>query len=429
MKTGRPRNFSNKPKSTSWATFFQRHDTQSCPSRLKYILMTARRLILLSFYFIIAYPPPLIAGDVTVVTDEYLWFSANVTEIAELETHKAEITPDPPLRELVYNRHFEQKGFPPPLEFLRPLKKGASPVARIEGQQIIFPRAGRQIPLNTSIVPSWADAATPYLLSTPGTDWVVAVYPYYFYQCKDNAYYTEVYSEQGELLSTFDTLPTHVSARNPYLLIAPEKSGCCDSLRWSVRFYNLHEGSVVDLSCPEGFCGDVLFTRLEEDGPFVVAQEILGAVSGIGVSLQTHIFIIGQDGALLASGKIIHAVRDSGLHKSMMPSSSPYAISNLMAIDPAPENNTWLIHFGAATERRTVSLVSIANDPPPAVVFLLSDGSSKGLVKTAAKTVGKLPLLGVSEPGQYVFSIFFENGRTNRRVTTLQPDEVNIITF
>jgi len=395
--------------------------------------MKALKLIFLSFCFIIANPLPLIAENFTVVDNEYLWFSSNLTEVLEHENQEERITNDhslndPPLSELVYNRYFDQHGFPPPLDFLRPLRKGASPVARIEDQQIIFSRTGRRIALNTSSVPLWADAATPYLLSNPGAEGVLVVYPYYFYQCKDNSYYTEVYSDNGTLLYTFDTLPTHVSMSNSHLLISSEKSGCCDSLRWSVRFYNLHEGSALDFSCPEGFCGDVLFTRLGKEGPFVVLQEILGAVGGIGASLQTNIYIIDQGGTLSASGKIIHAVRDPNSNKPMMQSLSPYAISNLVAIDPLSEKNNWLIHFGVTTEKRTLRLVSTFSETTPAVVFLLSNEPARGLVKTAEKTSGNLPLLGISDPGPSTFSIFLNNGSTDKVVTSIKSDEVNIVT-
>lgn len=395
--------------------------------------MKALKLIFLSFCFIIANPLPLIAENFTVVDNEYLWFSSNLTEVLEHENQEERITNDrslndPPLSELVYNRYFDQHGFPPPLDFLRPLKKGASPVAQIEDQQIIFPRTGRRIALNTSSVPLWADAATPYLLSNPGTEGVLVVYPYYFYQCKDNSYYTEVYSDSGTLLYTFDTLPTHVSVSNSHLLVSSEKSGCCDSLRWSVRFYNLYEGSMLDLSCPEGFCGDVLFTRLGEEGPFIVAQEILGVVSEIGASLQINISIVDQDGTLLASGKIIHAVYEPNLQNPRIQSLSPYAISKLLTIEPLSKENNWLIHFGGNTEKRVLRLVSTSNDTTPAVVFLLSNEPARGLVKTAEKTLGNLPLLGISDPGLSTFSIFLNNGSTDKVVTSIKSDEVNIVT-
>jgi len=402
-------------------------------------LMRFRILVFLSVLLLLSQIEWAMAGEFIVVENEFHWYSPNLTrvptdQVQSIPLKKSYLRKNrTPLGDMAYNRHFDSYGVPPPLNFLRPLKKGASPLAQIEGRYVLFMKTGNRIPLNRSVVPSRADPADPYLLSIPDFDRVFIAYPYYLFRCKENKYITEVYSDRGALLATFDTLPSHFCLSNPHLLISPEKSGCCDSLQWSIRFYNLDQYSVSEYNCPEGFCGDVLFTRLGENGPFVIVQEIVGNAGEVGSSLQTNVYIIENDGTLSASGKIIHAVHDPNINKHMMQALSPYAVSNLVAVDPLAERNSWLIRFGVDTEKKILRLVSTYRGPAPSVVFLLSKDPSapgnKRLVKTAEKTLGNLPLLGILEPGQHTFSVCFDDGNTDSVVATIRSDRVNFVMF
>ena len=395
--------------------------------------------LFLSIFVLLSHIQSVMAGKFIVVENEFHWHSSNLTEVPVAQIQNIQVKKGyleknrTPLGDMAYNKHFDSFGAPPPLNFLRPLKKGVSPLAQIKGRYVLFHKTGTEIPLNRSIVPSWADPADPYLLSIPDFDRVFVAYPYYLFQCKENKSFTEMYSDNGVLLATFDTLPTHYSVSNPYLLVSPERSGCCDSLKWSIRFYNLHQGSVSEYNCPEGFCGDVLFTKLGKEGPFLIVQEIVGYAEEIGLSLQTNIYIIKNDGTLSASGKIIHAVHHPNISKHMMQASSPYAVSNLVAVDLLPGRDNWLIHFVVNTEKKTLKLVSTYKNVPPSVVFLLSKDPSayenKGLVKIAGKTLGNLPLLGITEHGQHTFSVFFDEGSPEKVVTNIESDRINIVTF
>ncbi len=400
--------------------------------------MRFKSALCVGIFFLLSQVQSVEAEKFIVVENDFHWYSSNLTEVPVDQIYTIQVKKNylaayhTPLGHMAYNKHFDTFGAPPPLNFLRPLKKGSA-LAKIEGKYVVFTKSGSKIPLNSSIVPAGADAANPYLLSIPNLDRVLVAYPYYLFQDKDNVCITEMYSGSGALLTTFSTVPTHVSAKNPSLLIAPEKSGCCDSLVWSIRFYDLYQGSVSEYTCPEGFCGDVLFTKLAKDGPFFIAQEIVGNAGEIGSSLQTNIYIVENDGALSASGKIIHAIHDPNISKHMMQAVSPYAVSNLVAVDQLPEKNSWLLRFGVDGKEKTLKLVSIYKDPAPSVVFFLSQDPSsynkKGLVKMAKKTLGSLPLLGIVEPGQHTFTVFFDDGTEGTTVANLESDRVNIVIF
>ncbi|UCD82556.1 MAG: hypothetical protein JSW26_14350, partial [Desulfobacterales bacterium] len=214
------------------------------------------------------YSPSLGAEGVTQFDKTFHWASANMilsqtTELSESQQTGGSVGNNRPLRDNAYNFHFDSFGAPPPFDFLAKLQPSGPDSVEIESRQIKFKKSGKTVPLNTSLIPSWADPAKPYALSTPFLDKVVIVYPYYFYQCKENKYFAELYSLEGNLVQTFDTLPTHVALNNPNLLISPERSGCCESIRWDFRFYNIAQKTVTQLFCPEGFCGDVLFEFID----------------------------------------------------------------------------------------------------------------------------------------------------------------------
>lgn len=396
-------------------------------------------LLVLGIFLFLPPIESVMAGRFTVVENEFHWCSSNLTEVPADQIQNIQIRKGyleknrAPLGDMAYNRHFDLFGEPPPLDFLCPLKKGPSPLAQIRGRHVLFHRTGTRVSLNGSIVPSWADPADPYLLSIPDCDRVFVVYPYYSFGGKENRCFTEMYSARGALLATFDTLPTHFSVSNHHLLISPERLGCCDSLKWNIRFYKLSEGSVSEYRCPEGFCGDVLFTKLGEREPFLIAQEILGHVGGIGSSLQTNVYIVEDDGTLSASGEMIHAVHDPNMEKTVMQALSPYAVSNLVGVDPLPERDRWLMRFRVGTEERALKLVSAQKDISPCVVFLLSQdpsGYRNGRIVGAGENeLGNLPMLGVTEPGQQTFLAIFDDGNRDQVVTTIECDRVNMVMF
>jgi hypothetical protein len=394
-------------------------------------------IVLCAVLFIVPIEQTL-AGAFEVVQSEFFWSSSNLTPvdpakdraIKEGTLKKKSV----PLGELSYKDHFDLYGTPPSSKFLLPLKEGDSSLAQIKDGHILFRKTGNKIPLNTSIIPSWANPVPPHIVPIPIIDRILVVYPYYLYQDKENEYSTEMYSDRGVLLSTFDSLPTHVSLSNPYLLISPEKSGCCESLKWSFRFYNLQDGSLSEYSCPEGACGNVLFTKLGDKGPFIVVQEIVGKMSEIGASMQTNFFVVGNEGKLLASGKTIYAVREPNLDQRRLEALAPYAISNLISIDPLPDKNSWLLHFGRQGKKGALRLVSTFLDSAPSVVFLLfkdpSLNQKRGEMKISEKPLGNLPLLLIAEPGPYTFSTLHENGRADKVLTKdILADQINVVIF
>lgn len=380
------------------------------------------------------------AKNFIVVEDEYQWSSSNLMlikshEICHHQSTKGKSSENPfSLGRMAYNYHFDSFGSPPPLDFLHPLQKGAPDLAEIKGQYVIFQKTSKKIVLNRSLVPAWAVPATPFLMSSPELQWVFLVYPYYVCQGKDNEYFTEVYSKEGKLVYTFNSLPTHVVKNNPHLLVSPERAGCCDSLKWSVRFYNLHEGLISDYSCPEGFCGDILFTKLGEEGPFVLLQEIIGATSGLGGSLQTNIYIIDKGGALTASGKIIYAFRSiMELRKERLSALSPYSISNLFSIEPKSEDDSWTICFKNEAHKFPIKLTGKSTDITPAVLFLQGENANAekgGLqVKLDGVSLGNLPLLVIAEPGDHRLQLKITTGELDNLNIDIKSDYVNKLFF
>jgi hypothetical protein len=395
-------------------------------------------LISLSIFLLLLPIDKTLAETFEVVEREFFWSSSNLTKldpVQDMESKK--ISPkrkSPPLKTLSYKNHFDLYGTHPSFKFLLPLTEGDSSLAQIKDGHIFFRNTGKKIPLNRSIIPSWANPVPPYLVRIPMIDRVLVVYPYYIYQDKENRYVTEMYSDRGILLSTFESLPTHVSLDNPYLLVSPERSGCCESLKWSIRFYNLRKGSFSEYSCPEGFCGDVLFTKIGDRGPFLIVQEIVGKMSEIGASMQTNFFIVENDGTLSASGKTIHAIREPNLDKRRLESLSPFAISNLISIGPLHGKESWIIHFVVGNQRKALKLVSIYPDPAPSVIYLLPKDPSlhqkKGYIKIAEKRLGDLPLLVIAEPGQYTFSSYSEEVGVDKVLKKdILSDQINMVMF
>jgi len=376
------------------------------------------------------------APSFQIVSDRFLWTSANL-----VETHFQEKTPEKgkdegpplPLGLFSFQNHFERHGTPPPMEFLMPLNPGPSSFAEMKKDHILFKKTERKIPLHPGRMPEGATPAQPYLLPLPEMNRVAVVYPYYLFQDKEDRFVTKVYSDEGVLLSTYDSLPTHVLRDNPALLVSPERSGCCESFKWTIRFYHLRQNSVSSYGCPEGFCGDVLFTRLGPGGPLFIAQETVGKLSEIGVSLQTNLYVVGKEGDLLASGKILFALRQPHGEKRIAESLQPYSISNLLSVDPLPGGRSFVLRFGLEGNRAALRLDATYQGMTPCVVFARPKDPffHKGGpdLRINETSMGTLPLLLILEPGEYIFS-----SSSGRKVDekflrwNIEADQVNIVT-
>jgi hypothetical protein len=334
-----------------------------------------------------------------------------------------------PLSELAYNFHFDSFGAPPPLDFLTKLQPPGADFVAIDGHDIKFKKYGKTVPINSSRVPAWADPAKPYALSTPFSDMVVIVYPYYFYQCKENKYFAELYSPDGRLLQTFDSLPTHVAVDNPNILIAPERSGCCESIRWDFRFYNIAENTITQLACPEGFCGDVLFEFMDQYGHYLLIQEILDSVSGVGTYLQTNIYLIDRHGQLDASGRIIFATKDKQSNRENISAIAPFGLRNLQSVDRIENGTSWLLHYNAGGRRRTAQITGQPDGASPTALFLLADepaaGRAQAEVKIAGYRVGQLPSLLMAAPGTYMITTRSAGGVEISKQFEVKPNTIN----
>lgn len=374
------------------------------------------------------------AESFKVVEKDFLWLSPNLEQVDSAQAPLPQaLSRREPLQASSYRNYFYHHGAFPSFDFLQPLQEGDSRLARIQDGHILFRETGRRVPLTRALVPSFANPAPPYLVSAPGLNRVLVVYPYYAYQDKETRYATELYSDRGALIATFESLPTHLSFDHPDLLVSPEKSGCCESLKWSIRFYDAKTGSASEYSCPEGSCGDLLFTKLGPNGPFLIVQEIVGKAAEVGASMQTNTYVVRNDGSLAASGKMIYALREPNLDPRKLESLSPFAISNLMGIDPLPGKDTWLVHYGAGDQRRTMKLSSTWTGPTPSVIFLLpKDPTMAGqrrILGVGHRTTGVLPLMGVAETGKVTFEIFSEDRPKGEVTLEVGADRVNLAVF
>ena len=362
---------------------------------------------------------PLHAGSITEFDGVYHWKSPNMTvrqshDMSGPQNAERNAGDGPPLKNYAYNFHFDSFGAPPPLDFLEKLKPSQSDSVEIDKTHIKFKKYGKMVPLNRSLIPDWADPAKPYALSVPRADRVLVVYPYYFYQCKENKYFTEVYSLQGELLQIFDSLPTHVAANNPYLLISPEKSGCCESIRWNFRFYNLAERTQSQISCPEGFCGDVLFAAIDQFEHYLLIQEVVDSVSGVGAYLQTNIYLVDKQGHPAASGHTIFATTDKMTNRETIGAAAPFSIRKLVAIDRMKEDGSWLLHYRDKNQKSTLRIPDQADTMRPAALFLQGNEQifrqTAATIKIAENIIDQLPALLIALPGKYKMMIRSADG-------------------
>lgn len=366
-----------------------------------------------------------------IVDDEWVWFSSNLEMTNHSTTLKMNNTikkQDSHLGNATYDKYFERNGQPPDYDFIQILNKDIQG-ARIEGNDIIFLKTGIRRPLKTDLAPSGADQALPYLMEIPSKKMVLVIYPYYFYGCKDNEHIVELYSKDGSLINQFDSLPTHAFKKNPELLIAPERYGCCDSLQWNIRFYNLRNGNISKYECPEGACGDLLFVKLEQDGSLLVGLEIIGTFSGVGAFLQTNIVIINDDGTSLASGKIIQAFRNPSIHKRNIQDISHFSISKLSSLVPISDNgsNKWLLEFKNEDKNNSFVLNGKDSSTTPAVVFLIpKEAENKEIIKFNNREIGFLPKIVFCEPGSYTML-----GKKSKMMNRLkvQSDMINKLVY
>lgn len=376
------------------------------------------------------------AAPFQIVSDRLLWMTPNLVETHLPEDAKGKEKgkePPLPLGLFSFQNYFERFGTPPPIDFLIPLEPGSSPFVEIEKEHLLFKKTRKRISLRSGRIPEGATPAQPYVLPLPETNRIALVYPYYLFSDKEDRVITEIYSNEGALLATYDSLPTHVLRDNPALLVSPERSGCCESFKWTLRFYNLRRNTVATYGCPEGFCGDVLFARLGHEGPFFIAQEIVGRLSEIGVTLQTNLYVVGKEGDLLASGKILFALRQPNGDKRLAESFQPYSISNLLSVDPLPGGRSFVLRFGLEGNRAALRLDATYQGMTPCVVFarpkdpfFLQGGPDLRINETS---MGTLPLLLILEPGEYLFS-----STSGRKVDekflrwNIETDQVNIVT-
>jgi hypothetical protein len=388
------------------------------------------------FFFTILSSQPVLAEPFESVEKDFLWTSSNLTPIQSIhltqDSKRLKSKKTQPIKALSYKNYLDQKGSHPPYPFLSPLKETGHSIAEIKNGRLHLRKAGRSISLDTPSFPQGASPVPPYLLSTPDGKWILVVYPYYLHQDKENWYLTEVYTEQGIRVAAYDSLPTHVSASKPDLFVSPERTGCCESLKWSIRFYRPSQRWGSEYSCPEGFCGDILFTKLGDHGPFMIVQEIVGKVGEIGASMQTNFYIVENDGNLSASGKTLYALRESHLDQKRIESLSPYAISNLISIEPLSEKGSWLLLFESADQMKGLKLTSNHIDPAPSPVFLLPKDpltASKKEIKLGNRHFGKLPLLGITHSGQMNFTLFSEGDREEKFYKEIRSDFINILVF
>jgi hypothetical protein len=329
--------------------------------------------------------PPLAADSwQSIPGNGIVWHSPNLMPMIETAGSPPDAgTPGPSrstnLGGLAHNQYLQAHGTAPPLDFLRPLDPAPASLARIQGPEVIFQNTGKRVSLDSVGLPANASPAAPYLLSGPAADWLLVVHPYYLLQGKETRYLTELYSSEGVRRATFESLPTQLGPDGDQLLVSAERGGCCESLRWSFRFYDLKRAAVVEYSCPEGECGDAVFSRLEPDGSFVVAFELVGMAGQAGTWTETRIHVVSREGKLAGFGRFIHAIREGGVATPLeglacstpdaIAARSPYAVRNLDSIIGLPGEGRWAIRFKQETSRETWNLDSTWDGPSPPIVF------------------------------------------------------------
>lgn len=374
------------------------------------------------------------AESVVQFEETFHWASPNMIlhqnmELSDMQKSDGSSGDKAPLSNYAYNYYFDSFGAPPPLDFLAKLEGIDPDSVEIDKHHIKFKKYGKTVPLNRSLVPDWADPAKPYAISTPLLDMVAIVYPYYFYQCKQNKYFSEIYNLKGELLQIFDSLPTHVAVNNPNLLISPERSGCCESIRWEFRFYNIAERKMTQLSCPEGFCGDVLFKFIDQYEHYLLVQEIVDSISGVGTYLQTNIYLIDNQGNLNASGQTVFATKDNQSSKENISTIAPFGLRNLLSVDRIKNGTAWLLHYRNGSKQSTAQITGQTDSASPTALFLLADERVARLKNTEVKIAGykvrQSPSLLIAAPGKYMITTRSAKGVEISTEVEVKPNTIN----
>ena len=318
--------------------------------------------------------PPAEAEVVVVEGATAGWHSRNM-ELAKANLVPAKTTP---LGQLAYDDHFLNTGRAPAWDFLSPLPAPDPRTARLEGGTVTFPASGRRVVLDPHTLPDVATPAAPFLLAVPAAETILVVEPYYLFQSKLTAYRVTAYKADGTPGPRFDSLPTHAMAGAPNILVAPERAGCCEDMTWSIRFYDLAAGTMNVLDCPPGRCGDLVLARADETGALLVAFEVFETAAGAGSVVETRLFVVAPDAALLAAGRLAHALQDSAVgtapewaacaSRVLAAEGSPYAVAQLTAMRRL-DDGRWAIRFDAESESSTWTIEGVSDEEVPEVVF------------------------------------------------------------
>lgn len=369
-----------------------------------------------------------------VITNQFFWMGSSLQK-----THMASISPTPEqnqppgaLGQWSYRNYFDTHGGQPPYPFLTPLQPCDPMVATIEGNHISF-RENRA-PLKRPDLQPGAMVAKPYLLSSPEDGAVIAVQPYYMFLDKEPINHSTIYSAKGTLLMEIPSLPTHVCVGSPHLLVSPERSCCCESVKWTFHFYNLHSKTYFALGCPEGQCGDFLFQRIDQKGPFLLAYETIHKVADVGLAIQTDFHILGEDFKPIASGKTIFVVKGSTASTLVAADLNLYTISNLTEISPLRKSEDWVLSFQRGGQKKSLRLAAGVDNRMRVPLFLVtkdfSTSRSDKAVWYKGTILGKLPLLLLVEPGEYQFTFGKEGKKEAQPLKgSVHADQLNILTF
>jgi hypothetical protein len=305
------------------------------------------------------------AETLTVSGPTAAWHGANV-EAATLTPSKG-----PALGDNAYDHHFLMTGAPPEWPFLTPLAAAPAAIARIEDGEVVF-ASGTRVRLTGAGIPDIATPAIPYLLSAPAAERLLAVEPYYLLRDKETRHVVTVYTPDGRATARFDTLPTHALAGIADVLVAPSRTGCCETMMWSMRFYDLTAGTVFAKDCPPGQCGDLVLARLR-GGELLLGLEEFATYPAQGSSVTTRLLVMSGRGTPLAGATFVHAHRDASIGvantgtcgtRTLVADRSPFALPNLVAIEPAADA-AWTIRFAQSAWH-----VSGITEAAPDIAFL-----------------------------------------------------------
>lgn len=285
--------------------------------------------------------------------------------------------PRAPLAEIAYDRHFLDHGLPTPWPFLERLAAPPPEVARLDGDMVVFPGGVRR-PFDRTAIPDIATPAAPFLLAVPAARRIIAAAPYYLLRDKETRYAVTVFNETGDRQALFDALPTHALAGVPDVLAAPERTGCCETTAWTIRFFDLAAKSVAAYGCPPGECGDLVLARLD-GGRLLLAIEEFETHLGEGAVVITRLDVVSPRGPAEASARFVHAIRDpsAGIasegecaSRVMAAERSPYAIRNLISVTSTADG-AWTVRFATPHGPESWTFTGAAGSPAPTVSFPL----------------------------------------------------------